>query len=403
MEQDDDGNDGVRDRVVVALACTSLCNPQNKRQAASVLQQMTSDAFQPLVKAFGKRLMGVSVVKYLEIQMLSLQQSFEEASSPTATVDLAKVLNQSLGTKVPASVRGSLLKFMSEGLRYGLEAPENGSFLAALKPYLARLDKAGTKALHGHFVKLFAAKQGGDDEDIRLDPAVADMEALLSGEKDLVVAPPKPAATLKRARDNLSDDEGTSPRRTTTTRRSRNLSDDEADENDPPGTPPPQSFGRQQSPKARKPRATAKPTSAAKEKDTRASSNKARAAATPTPSTKESDDDDNDATVPPSKQPTKTPPSKTASGKKSHVTPTRRSTRSKVVVDLNYGEDSDEDKEPSSARDEQEEESSPSRKRKPNDTNDESATATTSKDEDDIAQGDDDDEVVGFRPKRRRQ
>ncbi|ETV68145.1 hypothetical protein H257_15875 [Aphanomyces astaci] len=400
MEQEDDGNDGVRDRVVVALACTSLCNPQNKRQAASVLQQMTSDAFQPLVKAFGKRLMGVSVVKYLEIQMLSLQQSFEEASSPTATVDLAKVLNQSLGTKVPASVRGSLLKFMSEGLRYGLETPENGSFLAALKPYLARLDKAGTKALHGHFVKLFAAKQGGDDEDIRLDPAVADMEALLSGEKDLVVAPPKPAATLKRARDNLSDDEGTSPRWTTTTRRSRNLSDDEADENDPRGTPPPQSFGRQQSPKARKPRAAAKPTSAAKEKDTQAFSNKAHAAATPTPSKKESDDDsDNDAAAQPSKQPTKTPPSKTASGKKSHVTPTRRSTRSKVVVDLNYGEDSDE--EPSrSARDEQEEESSPSRKRKPID---ESATATTSKDEDDIAQGDDDDEVVGFRPKRRRQ
>ncbi|RHY30376.1 hypothetical protein DYB32_004359 [Aphanomyces invadans] len=388
---DGDADDDTKQSVLVALACTSLCNPQNKRQAAAVLQHMTSDAFQPLVKAFGKRMMAVSVVKYLEIQMLSLQQTFEETGE--AAVELAKVLNQSLGAKLPATIRGSLLKFMSEGMRYGLDAPENAAFFAVVKPYLGRLDKASLKTLHNHLSKLLAGKPDMNPLD---HAAVADMVAVLSGEKDAVVMAPKPAvAAHERVRDNLSDDDGKP-----VPRRSRNLSDDEDDDE-------PKLLGQQPSPKARTPRA--KRISNANADD---NPKKKRISAM----TSQNSGDKQDAAMTPSRARTKTPPTRANSIKR---TPQRRSTRSKVVVELDSDDQSDdEDVEDAEADLVQEEAPAAARKRKSSTQalEQENTRATRGKRskpveavdapdvEDTNAIADDnDDEVVGFRPKRRRQ
>ncbi|ETV98124.1 hypothetical protein H310_08868 [Aphanomyces invadans] len=388
---DGDADDDTKQSVLVALACTSLCNPQNKRQAAAVLQHMTSDAFQPLVKAFGKRMMAVSVVKYLEIQMLSLQQTFEETGE--AAVELAKVLNQSLGAKLPATIRGSLLKFMSEGMRYGLDAPENAAFFAIVKPYLGRLDKASLKTLHNHLSKLLAGKPDMNPLD---HAAVADMVAVLSGEKDAVVMAPKPAvAAHERVRDNLSDDDGKP-----VPRRSRNLSDDEDDDE-------PKLLGQQPSPKARTPRA--KRISNANADD---NPKKKRISAM----TSQNSGDKQDAAMTPSRARTKTPPTRANSIKR---TPQRRSTRSKVVVELDSDDQSDdEDVEDAEADLVQEEAPAAARKRK-------SSTQALEQENTRVTRGkrskpveavdapdvedtnaiadDNDDEVVGFRPKRRRQ
>ncbi|CAK4130308.1 unnamed protein product [Aphanomyces euteiches] len=230
--------DEDKENLLAALASTSMCNPENKTQGAAVLQQMTSPSFQPIIKAFGKRMCSFSVVKYLEIQMMTLQQTFEE--SPDLAINLAKVLNQTLGVKFPASLRGSFLKFMAEGLRYSFEAPANGSFLLAMKPYLHRLDKIGTKSLRGHFEKLRSSVDGQD-----FDDAVSEFEAFFNRGQQ---APhQEPTDNSQRSQIGTTADEERSDFKEINegpARRSRNLSDDEDEPSTAPGTPPPENFVR---------------------------------------------------------------------------------------------------------------------------------------------------------------
>ncbi|EQC40034.1 hypothetical protein SDRG_02691 [Saprolegnia diclina VS20] len=150
LESDDEDENAQRD-VVVALASASIWNPQNKRQAASVLRLVTYAGLRPIAKAFGKLLSSLSPVKLLEVQMVALRHTFED--SPQTAIDLAKALSQSLGVKLPVSLRGSYLKFLFEGLRVSLLSPldEHVGFLQLLKPYLYRLEKAAMKELQEHF------------------------------------------------------------------------------------------------------------------------------------------------------------------------------------------------------------------------------------------------------------
>ncbi|KAH9103273.1 hypothetical protein LEN26_015333 [Aphanomyces euteiches] len=230
--------DEDKENLLAALASTSMCNPENKTQGAAVLQQMTSPSFQPIIKAFGKRMCSFSVVKYLEIQMMTLQQTFEE--SPDLAINMAKVLNQTLGVKFPASLRGSFLKFMAEGLRYSFEAPANGSFLLAMKPYLHRLDKIGTKSLRGHFEKLRSSVDGQD-----FDDAVSEFEAFFNRGQQAPHQEPTDnsqssqiGTTAGEKRSDVKEINGGPARR------SRNLSDDEDEPSTAPGTPPPENFLR---------------------------------------------------------------------------------------------------------------------------------------------------------------
>ncbi|OQS07362.1 cohesin subunit [Thraustotheca clavata] len=158
----EDIDENSRRELLVALASASIWNPQNKRQAAAVLRCVTSSNLRPHAKAFGKLLSSLSPVKLLEVQMIALRHAFED--DPQSALELAKTLSQSLGVKLPATLRGSYLKFLIEGVRGSFLAPvsEHLGFLPLLKPYLYRLDKSSLKVLQTHFEKL----RDSVDEDI---------------------------------------------------------------------------------------------------------------------------------------------------------------------------------------------------------------------------------------------
>ncbi|KAF0701596.1 Aste57867_7969 [Aphanomyces stellatus] len=411
MENDESTDEALQESVLVALAATSLCNPQNKRQAATVLQQMTSPSFVSVVKAFGRHMCSLSTVKYLEIQILTLQQTFED--DPDAAISLGKVLNQSLGTKLATTLRGSFLKFMAEGLRFAFESPANGAFLSALKPYLARVDKAGIKSLHGQFDKL---RQAFDDDENDVHDAVIEWESYFNGIKESASAaltkskePASQSQPPKRARD-LSDDEGDddqaakkASRGGAAPRRSRILSDDK---DETPATPPSSIFERP----ASKGRKTTSKASTAKGKRRTSAASKA------------ADDDDDDTeeeedeeVIPPPKKRSSTTPRQGRQSAPSQandaedksvvaqqpVRSGRRSATPKSQDDVHAEGDQEEDDQKD---DDQEEEDNQEEDNQAGDEGGEDDEASPKrKSTDDTANDDDDDdEVVGFRTKRRR-
>ncbi|KDO25235.1 hypothetical protein SPRG_09482 [Saprolegnia parasitica CBS 223.65] len=204
LESGDEDENAQRD-VVVALASASIWNPQNKRQAASVLRLVTYAGLRPIAKAFGKLLSSLSPVKLLEVQMVALRHTFED--SPQTAIDLAKALSQSLGVKLPVSLRGSYLKFLFEGLRVSLLSPldEHVGFLQLLKPYLYRLEKAAMKELQEHFDAL-RGRLVDDTTDV--DGILDEFYTVLTG------AAPKPSESSsvptpkkRRRATSLSDDD----------------------------------------------------------------------------------------------------------------------------------------------------------------------------------------------------
>ncbi|OQR87040.1 cohesin subunit [Achlya hypogyna] len=200
----EDADASVQKAVLVALASASIWNPKNKRQAASVLKLTTVAPLRPYAKAFGKLLSGLSPVKLLEVQMLALRHTFED--DPPAALELAKSLSQSLGVKLQPALRGSYLKFLAEGVRVAFLMPreDHVGFLAVLKPYLPRLDKAALKELQEHFE---ATRDAVEDTPPAVTAVLDDFAAVFTGAAAPKPTPSTPATERKRRATALSDDD----------------------------------------------------------------------------------------------------------------------------------------------------------------------------------------------------
>ncbi|KAL3669345.1 hypothetical protein V7S43_005722 [Phytophthora oleae] len=219
--------------LLVALGRVTLCNPSQKRQAASVLQYFTSSGKPSVevVKAFGKQVKTYAPVRYLEIQMTALRQMFssilvwkqdiEQAnensnddkvaeleelklkveSSEQDLKELAKRLSQSLGVgKVPMSLRAPFLRFMCEGVRYAMEHPTQFEFLETMRVYMSHLDNSSLSQLREYFMERLNGLRDVPDDSEDLDErwrALFDFQSSLTSDKvangrkqDAMLSPP---------------------------------------------------------------------------------------------------------------------------------------------------------------------------------------------------------------------
>ena len=147
--------------ILLALAKMSLCQVQNKRPAAAVLNQWNEH--EDLVKAFSKSLKNTAPIRYLEIQMTLLRQLDREEEDMEDSSIWSKRLSSvwTFGNKkqMVESLRRPFIRFVLEGIRFAMmdDPPHSITFLTLMTPYLSHINEAGLKELLSAFVDYFKA------------------------------------------------------------------------------------------------------------------------------------------------------------------------------------------------------------------------------------------------------
>lgn len=151
---------------LTAYAKSCLVNPNQKQEAAQVLEHIVTvhDLHRPesekIVRQFAKEIKASAPIKYLEMQMTALRRTFEEEAEGEGNFErtkaMAKRFSSTLGIGVVAmSLRQPLVRFLSEGMRFGFEnPPSHFAFLEVMRSYLSHANVSMKRQLAGQFEAL---------------------------------------------------------------------------------------------------------------------------------------------------------------------------------------------------------------------------------------------------------